>query len=84
MGFSYELYYNVKLFDKKDDDIIFSIEGIMIKDGLNYIMYGKKEVEFDEEIIIIRSYFDDFIYIEIIYEIVIEEFEYIIKYVKNN
>lgn len=84
MGFSYELYYNVKSFDKKDDDTTFIIEGIMIKDGLNYTMYGKKEVESDEETITIRSYLDDFTYIETIYETDTEESEYTIKHVKNN
>ena len=58
----YTFYYNETIeYDDEDDDSEFEsiIEGIMIVDGVTYSLYGEREVEEDEESLMLIASLDD-------------------------
>ncbi len=80
----YKMYYHVTQYEKFDDETIYQIEGIIHKNGIDYPMYGKKEIEEDETTITMRSMLNTTSYIETVYEFDQEESEYYIKYIEHN
>lgn len=80
---SYQLYYNVTDYQEKKDEVTYTIEGLMMIGQQQYMMIGTKEVEDDEEKIIVRAKVDESNYIESIYETEDNESFYRIRVVKS-
>lgn len=79
----YVIYYNMVLVDEDDDESEFTMDGIMVVDGVEYALSGKREVEEGEEEIKFIAKLDDDNYVESKYEVESEETEFEIIVVRN-
>ncbi|MFA7417974.1 MAG: hypothetical protein WCZ19_05465 [Acholeplasma sp.] len=79
----YDMYYNVTAYQKSDDETTFEIEGLISKGQVLYLMYGKKEIEDDEQEISIRSFINESEYIETVYKAEDESSEYSMTHVRQ-
>ena len=80
---TYVIHYNMTITDEEDDETEFSLEGIMIMDGITYFLTGEREVEADEESIEFIAKLDDDNYVESEYSVESDEIEFEIKVVLN-
>ncbi len=79
----YVMHYNMVLVDEDDDESEFTMDGIMVVDGVEYVLTGKREVEEGEEEIEFIAKLDDDNYVESKYEVESEETEFEIIVVRN-
>ncbi|MCF7932877.1 MAG: hypothetical protein K9K93_06890 [Acholeplasmataceae bacterium] len=80
---TYVIHYNMTLEEEEDDESEFSLEGVMIVDGLTYTLVGEREVEDGEEEIEFIAYLDDQNYVVSEYKVESEEVEFEIQVVVN-
>lgn len=77
---TYKIYYYLIPLNEEDDDdeVEYEIQGLLQYAGNEYQIYGRKEIEDDEEKIKFRASLDELTYVESVYEI--EENEYKFKF----
>lgn len=80
---TYVIHYNLTLTEEDDEELEYSLDGIMIIGDQTYILTGEREVEEDEESMEFTAKLDDLNYIESEYKIESEESEFEIKVVLN-
>lgn len=80
---SYVIYYNMTLEEEDDDESEFILEGIMLLNDLEYVLYGERELEDDEEKIEFIAKLDEFNYVESEYKVEEGEDKFEIKVVSN-
>jgi hypothetical protein len=80
---SYVIYYNMTLEEEEDDESEFILEGIMIKDTVEYQLIGEREVEDDEEKVEFKAMLDEYNYVESEYKVESEETELEMVVVEN-
>jgi hypothetical protein len=80
---SYVIYYNMTLEEEEDDESEFILEGIMIKDTVEYQLIGEREVEDDEEKVEFKAMLDEYNYVESEYKVESEEIELEMIVVEN-
>lgn len=81
---TYKIYYEMTLLveddedEDEDEEQEYEIHGLLIYANNEYQIYGRKEIEEDEEKIKFKASLDEFTYVESVYEI--EEDEYKFKF----
>lgn len=80
---SYVIYYNMTLEEEDDDESEFILEGIMLLNGIEYVLYGERELEDDEEKIEFIAKLDEFNYVESEYKVEDDEDKFEITVVSN-
>ena len=79
MPTTYTIYYNLTALGQEFDEEEFQIDGILVYSDIEYTIYGKKEIDQDEEEIKFRASIDEFNYVESSYEIEENEYKFIFR-----
>jgi hypothetical protein len=83
---TYKIYYTMTEVvedDEDEDELTYEMTGLLLYAGNEYEIFGKKEVEDNEEKITFKAYVDELTYVESTYKIEDNEYKFVFKTYQN-